>query len=62
MPASLTIPVASARNPLQSALDFLERPTSQVGCASRQVLFGRLDCEFHRIRGLEAGTQPLGPD
>jgi hypothetical protein len=62
MPASLTIPIASARNPLQSTFDFLEHAAPQVGRASRQVLFSGLDCELHRIRGLEASTQPLWPD
>jgi hypothetical protein len=60
MAAPLTIPIASARNPLESTLDFLEHLTPQVGCASREILFSGLNGELHRIRGLEAGTQPLG--
>jgi len=62
MAASLTTPVATARNAPQSTLDFLERPTPQVGRPSREVLFSGLDRELHRIRRLEAGTQPLRPN
>jgi len=60
MAATLTTPVASARDAPQSTLDFLEHLTAQVGRPSREVLFSSLDRELHRIRRLEAGTQPLG--